>query len=157
MIKVFDDWIFDRVFQPAVNRFPDVSPVECGRFFLMGAMFTAFFGIASNASFMNVALWLVGIGASSYMYFAAGRMKSSRARNPMRIAPMSCLMRVFFVFIVLYNAFSCAVINLSTGFMVSLVFNIAMMLFLYVGACDSPPPSKEVRSVKPSQLAYANL
>ena len=123
----------------------------------MGAMFTAFFGIGSNTSFMNVALWLIGIGASSYMYFAAGRMKSSRGRNPMRIAPMSCPTRVFFVFVVLYNVFSGAVINLSIGFIVSLVFNIAMMLFLYVGACDSPPPSKEVRSVKPSQLAYANL
>ena len=30
----------------------------------MGAMFTAFFGIASEASFTNVAFWLVGIGAS---------------------------------------------------------------------------------------------
>ena len=157
MIKVFDDWMFDRVFQPAVNRFPDASSVECGRFFLMGAMFIAFFGIGSNTSFTNVALWLVGIGASSYMYFAAGRMKFSRGRNSMRIAPMSCLARVFFVFTVLYNASSCVVINLSIGFMVSLVFDIAMMLFLYVGACDSPPPSKEVRSVKPSQLAYANL
>lgn len=123
----------------------------------MGAMFTAFFGIGSNTSFMNVALWLIGIGASSYMYFAAGRMKSSRGRNPMRIAPMSCPTRVFFVFVVLYDAFSGAVINLSIGFIVSLVFNVAMMSFLYVGACDSPPPSKEVRSVKPSQLAYANL
>ena len=157
MIKVFDDWMFDRVFQPAVNRFPDASPVECGRFFLMGAMFIAFFGIASNASFTNVALWLVGIGAGSYMYFAAGRMNCSRGRNPMRIAPMSCLTRVFFVFVVLYNTLSCAVMSPSIGFMTGLAFDAAMMLFLYVGACDSPPPSKEVRSVKPSQLAYANL
>lgn len=157
MIKAFDDWMFDRVFQPAVNRFPDASPVECGKFFLMGAMFTAFFGIASDASFRNVALWLVGIGASSYMYFAAGRMSSSRGRNPMRIAPMCCPTRVFLVLVVLSNTLSCAVTKFSMGFAVSFAFDVAMVLFLYVGACDTPPPSKEVKSAKPGRLAYASL
>lgn len=155
MIKSFDDWMFDRVFQPGVNQFPDASPVGCGRFFLMGAMFIAFFGIASNPSFMNTAFWLVGIGASSYMYFAAGRTKSSHGRNPMRIAPISCPTRVFFVFTVLYNAFLCTVTNFSIGFVIGFAFDIAMMLFLYVGACDNPPPSKAVRPVRPGQLAYA--
>lgn len=70
---------------------------------------------------------------------------------------MSCPTRVFFVFVVLCNALLCALISPSIDFIVCFLFDIAMMLFLYVGACDSPPPSKEVRSVKPSQLAYAKL
>ena len=147
-MKAFDDWMFDRVFQPAINRFPDASPVECGRFFLMGAMFTAFFGMVPDPSFTNVALQLVSIGACSYMYFAAGRMRPSRGRNPMRIAPMCCPTRVYFVAVVACGILSCAAASPSIGSIAHLAFNIAMLLSLY---------AREARSAKPGRLAYAGV
>ena len=69
---------------------------------------------------------------------------------------MSYQTRVFFVFIVSYNVLSCAVVSMSMGFIISFAFDIAVTLFLYVGACDRPPPREDVSGVRLGQLAFAD-
>lgn len=141
MIRALDDLLFDRVFQPAVNRMPGACPVEAGRFFLVGAMGAAFWNIGASPAPGHAAMWLAAVAANSYLYFASGRLGMRRGRNFMRVAPGCVPARVFFAGVVACNAVGAATGHPPGG--AALAFNALMLLALYLGACDAPPPREQ--------------
>ena len=135
MLKAIDDWLFDRVFQPALNVLPGASPVETGRFFLTGAVLAALWNIGAHPQPPQAAMWLIAAAACCYLYLAFGRLSVGRGRNFMRVAPGSLPVRVFFA-----GVAACDLLTAGHGPAAPAAFNTLMLLALYLGACDAPPP-----------------
>jgi hypothetical protein len=54
--RSIDDFLFDRVFQPLVNRFPEAGPPGVARFFLTGSFLAAATVRVMRLEFFQLAL-----------------------------------------------------------------------------------------------------
>jgi hypothetical protein len=139
LFRLIDDFLFDRVYQPLVNRFPDAGPGGVARVFLVGSAAADMIMFASGPPFRPDEM-AYDIIVKLALYFAVDLPPAELGtRNPKRIERFELFCR--FVFIILFTG---GVLGLLFDYALDHAAAVVSWLFLasyfYARACDKLPP-----------------
>jgi hypothetical protein len=154
VFRLIDDFLFDRVFQPLVNRVPDAGPAGVARVFLIVSAAADMIMFASGPPFRPDEL-AYDIIVKLVLYFAVDLPPVELGmRNPKRIERSELFFR--FVFIILFTG---GVLGLPFDYALDHAAAVVSWLmfasYLYARACDKLPPARSRSSWFASLFAGA--
>lgn len=148
-----DDFLFDRLYQPLVNRFPEAGPVGVGRFLIMGCMLAILariyvgyqHGVAQSMVMQGFLLAILFT-----IYATVGFMSAQKlgVRNWQRVDGISRFVRFICLSGPVSDAivFAAYLVEPATMDVPMLVWalgaadNVLFISYLYAIACDRMPP-----------------
>lgn len=142
-----DDWMFDRIFQPIVNCFPEEGPARLSSYAIAGCVGTDLAMIwarYAKGALTTADAVLEGISLSVmlYCYFVSLFLPtSSTARNPRRAQPYHRFIRLFSLLsLVLFLPSMLESGLLRIESVLAILSGLCWTAAMYFEACDKPPP-----------------
>jgi len=156
LFRLIDDFLFDHVYQPLVNRFPFAGPGGVARVFLISSAAALVVMLATDPPYRPSSLIydaIVYIG----LYFAVDLPPAQLGmRNPKRIERFELFCR--FVFMILFTG---GVLGLLFDYALDHAAAVVSWLFsasyFYARACDKLPPARSRSSWFASLFAGASM
>lgn len=139
ILRIIDDFMFDRIFQPIVNRFPDAGPAGVARFLLTGDILVhgSVAVMGEHYIFLAVGLIIAGI-----LYAFAGFQKVRLGmRNPRRIEDWPVRAFSWFGFFI---SFVWTPSDTPVKYGLEIADSVLFLSFWYAVACDKLPPARTV-------------
>jgi hypothetical protein len=145
-----DNFFFDRIFQPLVNRFPNAGPAGVARFFITGDMMSRL--MCRMTTYPREYGWMVvDIMLMVYFYLTADRPRARLGARNIRRTKDQIWRAIFWAVTVLDTAS----VDLSARSLLELADSVLFLAFFYAVACDKLPPRRAKARVWDRMLGMA--